>query len=156
MIFAGLALQGRPRPAGSRDPQAFSGQTARLPLPRHWSLKAGERPEARPAGKLLSELRQQRRVPRGQQQGNGERRTHPTEIPKLRQLSKYQTQARHWREHLDILERSMNLWSEAWVPAPSHSLPTNNHATEEQVTWLGGGEAWTPKLQSPQEDLKDP
>lgn len=81
------------------------------------------------------ERRQKRRVPRWQQQGNGEGRTHPTEIPKLRQLLKYETPARHQREHLDILERSMNLWSEAWVPAPSHSLPTNNHATEEQVTW---------------------
>ena len=77
-ILVGPALQVRPTPCSRGPPRVFS---SRLPLK---TVSRGESLEARPTGKLLSELRQERRVPRWRQ-GN------PTEIPELRHCSKYET-----------------------------------------------------------------
>lgn len=79
---------GETSPYRSRDPpRVFS---SRLPLTRQWSLQRGEA-RSKTNQKLLSELRQ---VPMWQQQGNGKGSADPTEIPKLRHLSKYETMER--------------------------------------------------------------
>lgn len=86
-IFVGL-LQGRPHPTGAETHQGFSAADYHL---QDSGVSRGERLEARPTRKLLSELRQ---VPMWQQQGNGKGSADPTEIPKLRHLSKYETMER--------------------------------------------------------------